>query len=77
MFFTDKKIKFTVTGMHCNHCKASVEKAALGIAGVKSAVADPKANSLIVKADKSAGDELVSGVIAAISNRGFKAELAD
>lgn len=77
MFFTDKKIKFTVTGMHCNHCKASVEKAALSIAGVKSAVADPKANSLIVKADKSVGDELISGIIAAVGNRGFKTELAD
>ncbi len=76
MFFSDKKIKFNVTGMHCNHCKAAAEKAAMSVVGVKSAVADPKANSLIIKADKNSGDELVSGVIAAVGNCGFKTELA-
>lgn len=76
LFSSDKKVVFTVTGMHCGHCKAACEKAALSVAGVKKAVADPKANSLVIKADKSCGDATYVSVIAAVENCGFKAELA-
>ncbi len=74
LFSSDKKITFVVTGMHCAHCKASCEKAALSVAGVNKAVADPKANSLVIKADKDF--ENTASVIAAVENCGFKAELS-
>ncbi len=74
LFSSDKKITFTVTGMHCAHCKAACEKAALSVSGVKKAVADPKANSLVIKADKSFDN--TSSVIAAVENCGFKATLS-
>ncbi len=74
MFFTDKKYSFKVTGMHCNHCKASVEKAVMAIEGVKGAVADPKKNSLVVKADKDASG-ISAAVISAVERLGFKASL--
>ncbi len=74
MFFTDKKYSFTVTGMHCNHCKASVEKECMRIEGVKSAVADPKKNSLVVKADKNVPG-IAAAVISAVEKIGFKASL--
>lgn len=74
LFSSDKKITFVVTGMHCAHCKASCEKAALSVAGVKKAVADPKANSLIIKTEKDFDN--ASSVIAAVENCGFKAELS-
>lgn len=38
-----------VTGMTCNHCKASVENGALSIEGVESANADIKSGELILK----------------------------
>ncbi len=74
MFFTDKKYKFNVTGMHCNHCKASVEKAVNEIEGVKACVADYKKNSLVVKADKNFTG-IAAAVISAVERLGFKASL--
>ncbi len=74
MFFTDKKYTFTVTGMHCNHCKASVEKAVSAIEGVNACVADPKKNSLVVKADKDVAG-IAAAVISAVERLGFKASL--
>lgn len=76
LFSSDKKVVFKVTGMHCGHCKAACEKAALSVSGVKKAVADPKANSLVIKADKSCDDAIYASVIGAVENCGFKAELA-
>ena len=39
---------YCVEGMHCNHCKANMEKAAMGTKGVISAEATPAANTLVV-----------------------------
>ena len=39
---------YCVEGMHCNHCKANMEKAAMNIEGVTSAEATPAANTLVV-----------------------------
>ena len=41
-------VVYCVEGMHCNHCKANMEKAALGTKGVTSAEATPAANTLVV-----------------------------
>ncbi len=71
----NKKYILTVTGMHCSHCKAACEKAALSVAGVKKAIADPKANQLVIKTEKTFGDADVALVIAAVENCGFKASL--
>lgn len=76
MLFADKKVKFNVTGMHCNHCKATAEKAAMSVAGVKNAVADPKTNSLVIKVDKSADNALFEVVAKAVTDSGFKTEIA-
>lgn len=39
---------YCVEGMHCNHCKANMEKAAMNIKGVTFAEATPAANTLVV-----------------------------
>lgn len=39
---------YCVEGMHCNHCKAAVEKAALGIKGVTAAEVNLGAKTLTV-----------------------------
>ena len=39
---------YCVEGMHCNHCKANMEKAALNTKGVTAAEATPAANTLVI-----------------------------
>lgn len=39
---------YCVEGMHCNHCKANMEKAAMSTKGVISAEATPTANTLVI-----------------------------
>ena len=39
---------YCVEGMHCNHCKASMEKAAMSIKGITAAEATPAANTLVI-----------------------------
>lgn len=58
---------YRVEGMSCNHCKASVEKAASVLAGVKSAVADPTKNTLEIDGDV---DETL--LASAINGLGFE-----
>lgn len=59
-----KKTTFSVEGMMCGGCVAAVEKAALGIQGVKTAVADLKANKLDVEYDEVAvSPEAVAKVV--------------
>ena len=62
--------EFSVDGMACGHCKASVEKALMALKGVKSAEADLAAKLVRVKALENVSlDELKKAVIDA----GFKA----
>ena len=39
---------YCVEGMHCNHCKASMESAAMNVKGVSAAEATPAANTLVI-----------------------------
>ena len=39
---------YCVEGMHCNHCKANMEKAAMNTKGVTAAEATPAANTLVI-----------------------------
>ena len=49
-------VVYCVEGMHCNHCKASMEKAAMNIKGVVSAEATPAANTLVITGSVSDDD---------------------
>ena len=66
MFGKTKTVSFTVEGMMCNNCKAHVEKALLGVKGVKSAeaVLDTKTVTVTVK-ESVAEDTLKAAVTAA------------
>ena len=46
----EKKV-LRVEGMSCNHCKSAVEKAALGLPGVMSALVNLEAKTLSVEFD--------------------------
>ena len=45
---TADTVVYNVEGMHCNHCKAAMESAALKVKGVTTAEATPAANTLVV-----------------------------
>ena len=66
MFGKNKTVVFSVEGMMCEHCKAHVEKALLGVAGVRNANADLDTKSVTVVAKPAVNeDALKAAVIAA------------
>ena len=70
---TDKeenmKVKLTVEGMSCNHCKMSVEKAALSVPDVEKAKVNLKKKELLISVTK--GSDPVDAVKAAVSEAGY------
>ena len=69
MFCKTKTVSFGVEGMMCNHCKASVEKAVLGIKGVKSCEASVEAQTVTALVKESLSEDLVK---AAVISAGFR-----
>ena len=59
-------VVYTVEGMHCNHCKAAVEKSVGQLKGVDSCEATPAANTLVVT-----GTATESAVRTAVEQAGF------
>lgn len=66
MFGLGKKEETTKTmhieGMHCNHCKANVEKALNAITGVEAAV-DLDKKTAQLKLTKAVGDDKLKTVV--------------
>jgi copper chaperone len=60
-----------IKGMSCGHCKASVEKAALGVPGVLAAQALLEKAELAVEYDEKKA--ALSDIRAAVESAGFKA----
>lgn len=61
--------KMLIEGMKCMHCKASVEKALNGVAGVTDAEVDLEAKTARIVADADATDEML---MAAVKEKGFE-----
>ena len=68
MFGKNKTVTLSVEGMMCAHCTAHVEKALLGIKGVRSAHADLTAKAVTVVAKASVSDEAIK---AAVTKAGY------
>ena len=60
-------VVYTVEGMHCNHCKASVEQAVSKLKGVAAVEATPAANTLVVT-----GSAEESDIRKAVEQAGFE-----
>ena len=60
-----------IQGMTCQHCKAAVEEALTGVAGVVSAEVDLAKASAVVT-----GDVAVERLIEAVQGEGFEARAA-
>lgn len=63
------EIKLHVEGMHCEHCKASVEKALRGVSGVSFAEVDLRRKSATIRGESVTAEAL----IAAVRDAGFDA----
>lgn len=63
-------ITYTVTGMSCGHCEASVRKEVGGIAGIRDVEVSAKTGALTVTSDGSVDDVQVA---AAVAEAGYSA----
>ena len=61
--------KMLIEGMKCMHCKANVEKALKGVAGVTDAEVDLEAKTARIEADAGVADE---ALMAAVKEKGFE-----
>ena len=61
--------KMMIEGMKCMHCKANVEKALKGVAGVTDAEVDLEAKTARIEADAGVSDE---ALMAAVKEKGFE-----
>ena len=61
--------KMLIEGMKCMHCKANVEKALKGVAGVTDAEVDLEAKTARIEADAAVSDE---ALMSAVKEKGFE-----
>ncbi len=61
---------YTVTGMTCEHCEASVQEEVLEIPGVVSAKADRSNNELKIEVESDIDQ---AAVVAAVAEAGYQA----
>ncbi|MGK2852931.1 MAG: heavy-metal-associated domain-containing protein [Microbacteriaceae bacterium] len=54
---------YTVTGMSCGHCEASVRKEVSGVAGVQDVDVEAKTGTLIVTSDQPVEDAQILGAV--------------
>lgn len=59
----------SVPGIHCDHCKHSIEGALAPLAGVRSAQVDIGARTVTVEADETRLDR--AQLVAAIEDQGY------
>jgi len=71
MLGKNKTVTLSVEGMMCEHCVAHVEKALLGVSGVRSAKADLAAKSVTVVAKASVKEEALKS---AVIKAGYKVQ---
>ncbi|MGD2082425.1 MAG: heavy metal-associated domain-containing protein [Chromatiales bacterium] len=63
-------IELDVTGMTCGHCRAAVEKALMGVAGVRRAEVDLEAGKARVE-----GDPDPQSLVDAVKDEGYGAQV--
>jgi copper chaperone len=62
-------ITISVPGIHCDHCKHSIEGAVAPLPGVRSARVDIDARTLTVEVDEAGADR--ARIVAAIEDQGY------
>ena len=69
-----KKIKLSITGMHCASCASNVERAVGKIKGVKSVSVSVMTNKAIVEADDNLNSDELKKVISNVGYNVVKVE---
>ena len=69
-----KKIKLTITGMHCGSCAGNIERSVSKISGVKSVSVRMMTNSGIVEAEDSVSDADLEKAVARAGYKVLKVE---
>ena len=64
-----RKIKLTISGMHCGSCAGNIERSIKKVSGVKSVSVRMMTNSGVVEAEDSVSDEDLKK---AVSRAGYK-----
>ncbi len=64
-----KKIKLTISGMHCGSCAGNIERSIGKVSGVKSVSVRMMTNTGIIEAEDSVSDEDLKK---AVSRAGYK-----
>jgi len=67
------KIELTVRGMTCGHCEMRVQKALLGVAGVRDAKASHERGRVVITLDPGA-EVRIEDLVAAVQAAGYEAE---
>ncbi|MBU0500780.1 MAG: cation transporter [Gammaproteobacteria bacterium] len=63
-------IKLKIDGMNCGHCKAAVEQALKGVAGVGAVQVDLEAGEAAVEGDLDA-----AALVSAVEDKGYDARV--
>ncbi len=64
-----KKVKLTLSGMHCGSCAGNIERSVSKVKGVKSVSVRMMTNSGVIEADDSVSD---GDLEKAVSRAGYK-----
>mgnify|MGYP001614447584 CR=1 FL=1 len=69
-----KKVKLTITGMHCGSCAGNIERSLKKVSGVKAANVSLMTNKGIVEADDGVSDEDLKKAVARAGYKGLSVE---
>ncbi len=69
-----KKIKLTISGMHCGSCAGNIERSVSKVSGVKSVSVRMMTNTGIVECEDSVSDEDLKKAVAKAGYKVMKAE---
>ena len=59
------ELKYTVSGMHCGHCKAAVTEEVEQVAGVDAVEVDLDTKRVVVRGENVSDDEVRAAIIEA------------
>lgn len=68
------QVTLAVSGMSCAACAAKVQKALLGVAGVRQAQVDVATGKVVVTVDETKADQ--QAMIKALEQAGYRAQIA-
>lgn len=69
-----KKVKLSITGMHCASCANNVQRSLKNVKGVNECTVNPVANKAFLECDDSASEEDMKKAVAKVGYKVVKVE---